>query len=265
MDVPKVSLIIACYNQADYLEKILFSLLNQSFAQFEIVIADDGSGPQLAKVIEDFKSKFKYPIQHVWHKDAGFRKTIIVNSAVKSSKSDYLVFIDGDCILHHQFIARHYMRRKKGVVLSGRRVMLDEEISKSLSAEQITKSLFEKPWFWWKHSAPEERNRGFYLPFLFHIVNFPGRDYYAFGSNFSIHKTDFFEVNGYDESIIGRGLEDINLSQRFKLKGYKTKRLSNEALQYHLFHKSDPVPHSKEDEEIIIHPEHFFAEQGIIK
>lgn len=264
-DTPKVSLIIACYNQADYLEKILYSLLNQSFTQFEIIIADDGSEPVLAKVIEKFNSKFKYPIQHVWHEDSGFRKTIIVNGAVKKSKSDYLIFIDGDCMVHHQFISRHYLRRKNGVVLSGRRVMLDEEISKSISVDQIKKSLYEKPSFWWKHCEHAERKRGFYLPFLFHIGNFPGRDYWAFGSNFSLHKNDFIEVNGYDESIIGRGLEDINLSQRFKLKGYRTIRLSNEAIQYHLFHRSEPVPHSKEDEEIIIHPKHFFAENGIVK
>jgi hypothetical protein len=262
-DTPKVSLIIACYNQADYLEKILYSILNQTFVQFEIVIADDGSGPEIAKIIQKFNGRFKYPIQHVWHEDAGFRKTIIVNQAVLKSKSDYLIFIDGDCILHHQFIARHYLRGKKATVLSGRRIMLDEEISKGISAEQIKKMLYEKPFFWWNHCKPKERKRGFYLPFIFQILNFSGKDYWAFGSNFSVHKTDFVEINGYDQSIIGRGLEDINLSQRFKLKGYKIKRLTYEALQYHLFHKSGSVPHSKEAEEIIIHPKHFFAENGM--
>src|SRR5665647_2991739 len=117
---PKASIIIACYNQFDYLEKVLYSLLNQTFTDFEIIIAEDGSSEEIQKLVLDFSSKFKHPIQHARHEDNGFRKTIIVNQAVRISKSEYLIFIDGDCILHHQFISRHYKRRKTGTVLSGR-------------------------------------------------------------------------------------------------------------------------------------------------
>lgn len=264
-DTPKLSLIISCYNQGDYLEKILYSLLNQSFKQFELVIADDGSNAKFIQVIEQFKSKFHIPIQHIWHEDDGFRKTIIVNRAVQKSKSDYLVFIDGDCILHHHFLARHYKRREKGVVLSGRRIMFDQTISESLSLEKIKTTVFEKPSFWWNNSEPKERKRGFYIPFIYHILNGVSKDYWTFGSNFSLHKSDFIAINGYDENIIGRGLEDINLSQRFKLKGYKTKRLTYEALQYHLFHNSKPVSHSEEAIETMVHPKEFYAKRGIDK
>jgi glycosyltransferase involved in cell wall biosynthesis len=260
---PKVSIIIACYNHVDYLEKVFYSLLNQKFSDFEIVIADDGSGPEIAKLVEDFSVRFKYPIQHIWHEDIGFRKTIIVNSAVRESRSDYLIFIDGDCILHHKFILRHYLRRRSGIVLSGRRIMLNEVRCKSITIEMVKNRAFENLSFWWKDSRFKELKRGLYLPFIFHFINFIGKDYWAFGSNFSIHKSDFISVNGYDESIIGRGLEDINLSQRFKLKGYKTWRLTYEAIQYHLFHNSGPIPHSREEENSIIYPKTFYAQKGI--
>jgi len=260
---PQVSLIIACYNQASYLEKILLTLKNQTFSNFEIVIADDGSGAELAEVIKKYQGSFTFPIQHIWHEDNGFRKTIIINEAVRNSNSEYLLFIDGDCLLHHKFIERHYTRRKRNVVLSGRRIMLDETISKKISNIEIENKTFEKPSFWWNNCIPKERKRGFYIPFIYTFINKIGKDYWAFGSNFSIHKSDFFSVNGYDQAIVGRGLEDINLSQRFKLKGYKTNRLTYEALQYHLFHNSKPVPHSKEEEAKIIYPKHFYAEKGI--
>jgi glycosyltransferase involved in cell wall biosynthesis len=260
---PKVSLIIACYNHAVYLEKVFYSLLNQKFSDFEVVIADDGSGPEIGKLVEDFSGRFNFPIQHIWHEDHGFRKTIIVNSAVRQSKSDYLIFIDGDCILHHKFILRHYLRRSPGIVLSGRRIMLNEERCKSITIEMVKNRAIENLSFWSKNCSLKELKRGLYLPFIFHFINFIGKDYWAFGSNFSIHKSDFTSVNGYDESIIGRGLEDINLSQRFKLKGYKTWRLTNEAIQYHLFHNSDPIPHSGEEERSIIYPQSFYAQKGI--
>lgn len=260
---PKVSLIIACYNQADYLEKVLESLLNQSFSEFEILIADDGSGNDFRKIVERYKEKFKFPLLHVWHEDKGFRKTIIVNKAVETSNSDYLVFIDGDCILHRHFVKRHFLRRKKGVVLSGRRIMFDEKLSKTITIEQIKNSEFEKKSFWWNNCKPKERKRGLYLPLIFNLINSGKKNYWIFGSNFSIHKSDFVDVNGYDQNIIGRGLEDINLSQRCKLKGYPIKRLTYEALQYHLFHNSDPVPHLGETQKMFVNPTEYYAKNGI--
>ena len=108
---PDVSLVIAVYEREDALEMVLVSLLNQTFADFEIVVADDGSGPGIADVIERYTEQFTHPIRRIRHEDEGFRKTIIVNKAVTQAMAPYLVFIDGDCILHHRFLARHHKRR----------------------------------------------------------------------------------------------------------------------------------------------------------
>ena len=261
--IPKISIIIACYNHADFLEKVFHSLLNQTYRDFEVIIADDGSDSEIIELVHNFSNRFYYPIQHVWHENEGFRKTIIVNKAIRTSRSDYLIFIDGDCILHHKFISRHYKRRKKGTVLSGRRIMLNEVSTESITVEDIKSLTFEKSSKWWKHYKFKEWKRGLYLPFIFHFLNLSGKNYWAFGSNFSLYKSDLLNVNGYDENIIGRGLEDINLTQRFKLKGYRIKRLTYEALQYHLFHTSNPIPHSKKDEEKISNPKYFYASKGI--
>ena len=46
MAKPLVSVIIPTYNRADYLPRSVFSVLNQSVANIELVIADDGSSDQ---------------------------------------------------------------------------------------------------------------------------------------------------------------------------------------------------------------------------
>jgi len=262
---PKASLIIACYKHTDYLEKILYSLLNQTFKYFEIIIAEDGAYPPMLEVTSKFEGKFEFPIKHLQHEDKGFRKTIIVNAAAMASDSDYLIFIDGDCILHHQFIDRHYKRREKNVVLAGRRIMLNEKTTCNITISDIKDKLFEKQSYLSKEYTLKERKRGLYIPFIYTILNQFVKHYYAYGSNFSVHKADFLSVNGYDETIIGRGLEDVNLTERFKIKSYRIKRLTYEAIQFHMHHSSDPVPHSFENEYAISHPSNFYAENGVVK
>jgi predicted glycosyltransferase involved in capsule biosynthesis len=237
--------------------------MNQIFTDFEIIVAEDGSSLEISQLLESFRNKFRHPIIHARHEDKGFRKTIIVNEAVRQSKSDYLIFIDGDCILHHRFIERHYKRKKAGTVLSGRRIMFSKSLSQLATTKLIAEMKVEKPSFWWKQSSFKARKRGFYLPFIFHLLNFFGKDYWAFGSNFSLSKADFIAVNGYDESILGRGMEDVNLTERFKLKNYKIRRLTYEAIQYHLFHNSDPVSFTNEEMDIIMNPKSFYASKGI--
>jgi hypothetical protein len=83
------------------------------------------------------------------------------------------------------------------------------------------------------------------------------------GSNFSVHASDFRAINGYDESIVGRGVEDINLTARFRLNGTRICTITREALQYHLFHRSDPVPHDAETYLRLCFPEKFLAPTGL--
>jgi hypothetical protein len=86
-----------------------------------------------------------------------------------------------------------------------------------------------------------------FVPGVFRLRNLrPRKRCDILGSNFSVYKSDFLKINGYDERIIGRGLEDDNLSARLSLAGIATRTLAHEALQYHLHHSADPVPHSRE-------------------
>lgn len=241
-----MSLVVAVYRRADFLERVFLSLLHQTFSNFEIVVADDGSGREIVEVIERYQPRVRHPIVHVWHEDEGFRKTIVVNRAVTQTSADYLVFIDGDCVLHRRFLERHWKRRRPAQVLTGRRVMLDEELTAGLTLDDVRSRRIERPWFWLGHCGRNDCKHGFYVPLLSRLRNRYKDSFQILGSNFSVHKEDFYRINGYDERIVGRGLEDNNLCVRFVNSGVAVRSIAFEALQYHCYHSSDNMPHSDE-------------------
>ena len=89
---------LACYNDADVVERTLAALARQSHLDFEIVVADDGSREPYAALLDRWAPRFSHPIQHVRHEDLGFRKTRILNRAVRVSRFDRLIFLDMDCL-----------------------------------------------------------------------------------------------------------------------------------------------------------------------
>jgi glycosyltransferase involved in cell wall biosynthesis len=94
----KISVIVSTYNQPEWLRKVLHGYLSQTFCDFELLIADDGSDDRTAVVVNDFERLARFSIRHIWQEDDGFQKTKILNKAITAADGDYLVFSDGDCI-----------------------------------------------------------------------------------------------------------------------------------------------------------------------
>ena len=126
-----ISVIITTYNSPDFLKKCLNSFLKQKDKNFEIVIADDGSTEDTKRTIENFKDSF-FKVSHAWHEDMGFRAAKIRNEAVKLTSGEFLVFIDGDCIVFDDFIMNHRSLSEKGYFSRGNRSMLSLEFSERL-------------------------------------------------------------------------------------------------------------------------------------
>ena len=126
-----ISVIITTYNSPDFLKKCLNSFLKQKDKNFEIVIADDGSTEDTKRIIENFKDSF-FKVSHAWHEDMGFRAAKIRNEAVKLASGEFLVFIDGDCIVFDDFIMNHRSLSEKGYFLRGNRSMLSLEFSERI-------------------------------------------------------------------------------------------------------------------------------------
>ncbi len=239
------SLIIAFYNRIDFLRLVFASLERQTFQEFEVIIADDGSSNDVMQSTKALQSSVSFPSKHVWHEDRGFRKNKILNKAILAAQSPYLIFIDGDCILHRNFIREHYLHRCEKVCLTGRRVNLSQKLSASLTPEKVRNGYLESN-AWklfadsvWGNSTFVEKGWYFSNSFLRKIVNFKQRG--LLGCNFSLYKRDVLAINGFDEryELPSMG-EDTDLEYRLRLSDVTIRSLNNIAVQYHLFHHQQP-------------------------
>nr|WP_206075322.1 glycosyltransferase [Mesorhizobium tamadayense] len=129
-----VSVIVNTYNWPEALKLSLQSLAGQSERRFEIIVADDGSRPDTADVVKAFAGASSIPVKHVWHEDVGFRRAAILNKAITEACASYLIFIDGDCILQPDFVARHRALARPNYLVTGSRVLLGQEFSQQLLA-----------------------------------------------------------------------------------------------------------------------------------
>lgn len=230
----KSTLIIATYNWTEALELVLLSVLKQTTLPTEVIIADDGSRDDTKELIHKFKAQFKIPLIHVWHKDNGFRLAGIRNKAINQANGNYIIQIDGDIILHKDFIKDHVTNAKKGVFLVGSRVLLGEKISsKALKKKQLT--------FNFLHSNIKNRQYTLRLPLLSKLLKYPTSDINKVirsvrGCNMSFWKSDLLKINGYNESMVGWGREDSEISARLINIGLEKHKLKFLGIQYHIHH-----------------------------
>ncbi|MDR3609375.1 MAG: glycosyltransferase [Ignavibacteriaceae bacterium] len=248
----KASLIISFYNNIAFLKFIIAGLERQTFKDFEIIIADDGSNQESIDRIEQISSRATFPIKHIWQEDKNFRKNKILNKAVQCSSTDYLIFIDGDCVPHPHFIQEHFQNRKEGVCFTGRRVNLSPKFTSLLSESNIRNGYFEN------HNLSlitdglfgksYDVEKGFYItwPGIRKYLNRKKRG--ILGSNFSIYKSDILKINGFDERYEGPSVgEDSDIQYRLELIGIKIESLKYIAIQYHLYHNYQERPQENLD------------------
>jgi glycosyltransferase involved in cell wall biosynthesis len=141
----KTSVIVSTYNKPEWLEKVLWGYTRQDHGDFELVIADDGSGEDTRDLILGFSRKSEFPIRHIWHADDGYRRSIILNAAILASSGDYLIFSDGDCIPRQDFVRAHIELAQERRFLSGGSVYLSMEVSKSITQEDVESGRFADP------------------------------------------------------------------------------------------------------------------------
>jgi len=224
------TLIISTYNWAEALSLVLKSVKKQSQLPDEIIIADDGSTQETRDVIEKSISDFTIPVHHVWQEDKGFRKAHILNKAVAKAAGEYIIQIDGDCIMHKHFIKDHLHFVKRNTYLFGSRVNIQKQHLKTLFAKrQIRFSALSK--------GIKKRTRACHISFLSKLYKERTQFSNKFrGCNTSYFKEDFIAVNGYNEDITGWGREDSELVLRMHNRGIKARRLRYRGIVFHIYH-----------------------------
>jgi len=248
--MPIISVILATYNWPEALAKCLASLQQQTDLDFEIVIADDGSSSPTQGLINQVERSFPVKITHLWQEDLGFRKTIILNQAIQAAGGDYLIFLDGDCIVQPDFIQQHRLLAEQNCLVTGSRILLD----KKLSHEILTSNYWDFRQF--KKNAPVERCRGGInklMPLFIKLRNAGWRYYKNFvwrrikGCNMACWKTDALAIQGFDETMIGWGHEDADFVFRLQKNGVIRKSGSWATEVLHLFHSIEDRSKAEEN------------------
>ena len=234
-----ISILLATYNWPQALKLCLESLATQTDRHFEIIIADDGSTEDTRELIDKLKLLHPIAITHLWQEDRGFRKTQILNRAIAAAQGDYLIFLDGDCIVQPDFVERHRTLAQKGYLVTGSRVLLDENLTKELLTwPQWNFKNFASNLLSYRLSGGINK----YWPLKIKLGDGSWRDYKAFvwrrikGCNMACWKADAEAIQGFDESMTGWGHEDADFVFRLQRHQIKRKSGSWSTEVLHLFH-----------------------------
>lgn len=239
---PSVSLVIATYNWPVALDRVLASVLAQQSPPEQVLIADDGSTADTARVVERWRPAFGERLVHVWRPDDGFRAGEVRNRAARDATGELLVFVDGDCLLRPDVIARHRQLAEPGCAVAGNRVLLSRALTEAIEAGRANPLDWQLA-DWWR------ARRGGDVGRLFPLLTLPGqawrrsrpRHWLQFRScNIAVWRDDYVRVNGFDERISGWGFEDSDLAIRLINAGVRIKSGRFATAVLHLWHQERP-------------------------
>ncbi|MCB9072187.1 MAG: glycosyltransferase [Bdellovibrionaceae bacterium] len=241
----QASVVIAFYNNWQFLELVLASLETQTFKDFEVIIADDGSRQEVVETIHRFMKTTNLSIMHLWQPDNGWRKVELLNKSLAMASSDYIITLDQDCIVHKEFIKEHILNREEKTILSGRRAEFTPFINRRLTPKKIKNDYIQKNywwmWFFMFYIKDNQWLKGIYLNDSWLRRRINRRPRRLVGCNMSYFKHDLIAINGYDMSFAAPcGAEDADIEKRALNAGYKIKSVIHAAVQYHLFHPLRP-------------------------
>ena len=220
-----ISVIVTTYNREDALEAVLRSLARQTDRDFEVVVADDGSRPATAELVEAWKARLGHRLVHVWHEDRGFRAAEIRNRAILAARGAYIIFLDGDCIARPDFVAAHRRLAEPGWFVTGNRILLSPELTGQVLRQQLA------PEAWGLVTFLAQRARGGInrLAALLHLPLGPLRRLRqkawrgARSANLAVWRSDLDRVDGFDADYRGWGKEDSDIVVRLLRAGVKRK------------------------------------------
>ena len=231
------------YNRPDALKAVLKAMERQTGIEpeeWELLIADDGSTETTRLLIEEFSAKSRLRIEHIWQPDNGFRAAEIRNKAAFRAKSDYLVFLDGDCIPLPDFLVRHLELAETGKSVAGNRILLSKHYTEMLLASANPIEPLEwgmASWCMAKLTGKVNKSVGWLRLELKEWRNRKASDWRIYRScNIGLWKDDLMAVDGFDASFSGWGYEDSDLAVRLLRHGVKFKDGRFAVPVLHLWH-----------------------------
>jgi glycosyltransferase involved in cell wall biosynthesis len=233
-----VSVIVSTYQRPDYLALVLLGYATQTDRDFELVVADDGSGPETRAVIAAAAATHRLDILHVWHEDRGFRKTEILNRAIVAASGEYLLFTDGDCIPRADLVATHRSLATEDRYIAGGYLKLPPHVSAAVDPAAVESGrVAELRWLrsaGWRPGRRSLRLTGSdFLGALFDRLTPTRADFH--GNNASVARGPLEAVNGF-EGEMGYGGLDKAVGYRLENLGVKGVQARHRAVALHLHH-----------------------------
>jgi glycosyltransferase involved in cell wall biosynthesis len=228
------SVVVACYNQGDVLPLALAGLASQRTREIEVILADDGSREDYEPLLREWSRRFAHGIQLVRHEDKGFRKTRILNRAVRVSRFERLVFTDADCVPHPAFVPGHVGHLSPRTAVTGRRAHLSRDAFPPVEEILARGMSLGLPRLFALKLAGRASvvEHGFFFPFFSEA---PGAG--ILGSNFSVLRDDLVAINGFNEEYEDWGTgEDTDVDLRLRLSGVRVRAFRTTLVQYHVAH-----------------------------
>jgi glycosyltransferase involved in cell wall biosynthesis len=235
---PTIGIIIPTYERAEALALVLDSLMAQTYRHFKVVVADDGSRIQTRKLVERVARDGHLPLTHIWQEDQGYRLAAIRNRAIAAIDTEYLIFIDGDCLARPNFVARHARLAERGWFVRGSRVSL----GRTLTNEVLTRNARVHEWNTLRWLTQRLRRRADRFTPLLSVPLGPLRKILphawdgAKGCNLAVWRDDALAINGFDESYKGWGAEDNDFVVRLIKRGIYRKDGRYAVPVLHLWH-----------------------------
>jgi glycosyltransferase involved in cell wall biosynthesis len=228
----RISVAIVTYNWPQALGLALKALARQSELPYEVIVTDDGSGPQTRECLESAARDYPVRLVHLWQPDDGARMSRARNRAIAAAQGEYVILLDGDMLASREFIADHHRFARRGCFAQGSRVLAGELRSqRMLQQDQVDLGFFS--------TGVERRRHTLRLPWLAALYARPSMRTRGIKScNMAFWREDLLRLNGFNEAMTGWGREDTELAARAFHAGLQRRDLRFSALAVHLHHST---------------------------
>lgn len=201
----KISVVVTTYNWSNALKSVLDALIAQKTTHpFEIIVADDGSGIETAKMIRELKNRVSMPLLHIWQPNAGLERAMIKNKAILAAEGDYIIFLDGRCVPRSNFILNHLKLAETKKFIVGNHILLSRACTITALSEML--ALHRWPLWRWCLMWLKGRRKGIRR------------------CHFGAWKIDLMNINGWEENLKGQVCEDLDINIRLLRSGVRRKR-----------------------------------------
>ena len=233
-----VSILVNTFEKPRHLALVLESIaLQRTDRRLEVIVADDGSTDGTAAVVAAFAGHAAFPVRFTSQPHDGFRLARTRNAAARLARGDYLMFLDGDCLLPPHHVAAHVDRRRLGTALLGYCARLSRTASDLLVPENLAHGDLAALVPLAEHRALARRHR---KAWWHAALRHPTKPRLA-GGDCGVWRHDFVRVNGFDERFVGWGQEDDDLGLRLRAAGVRLESILDRTCSLHVWHPTDPT------------------------